>query len=188
MPGLQALEEAGSAPGCSAVPEVRGFLVLCFQPPSGSPRADALPRPRTAGLPQRSPRCPAGEHGGGHQSRLCVCVSVSHPAPWGCCTGMLCPPGSVHTVKSNCLKAVVLGFVFFPQFSPIPFTQLERRRSLVSALVRGGPTARWPQPALLVRPILVPLWVVCARRQSCVAPPAPEDRAVARPPRAHCRS
>lgn len=33
---------------------------------------------------------------------------------------MLCLLGSVHTVKSNCLKAVVLGFVFFPRFFPIP--------------------------------------------------------------------
>lgn len=135
-PRLQALEEAGSAPGCSPLqcPGTGAFWSSASSPGAAPPGPMLYLGPAQPGCPSARP----GGTGGPSVSVVCVCVSVSHPAPWGCCTGMLCPPGSVHTVKSNCLKAVVLGFVFFPQFSPIPFTQLERRHWLLSALVGGG--------------------------------------------------
>lgn len=180
--GHQALEEA--SPCSQLLPSARGQGLsgpLLPQPQSGSPQADALPRPRSSRAAPSSllasPRCPAGGAraggGGGPSVSVCLCVSVSHPALRGRCTGMLCPLGSVHTVKSNCLKAVVLGFVFFP---PTPhFTQLERRCSLVSAL-GWVPAAWWPQPALVVCLFFfffLPLFVVFGRRRGRVAWHAP---------------
>lgn len=174
--GLRAPGPVGSR--SPLLPSTRGQGLsgpLLPQPQSGSPQADALPRPCSSrAAPALSPPLPAawpGEHGG-DVGLGCVCVSVSHQALRGCCTGMLCLPGSVHSVKSNCLKAVVLGFVFFPCFPPSHFTQLERRCSLVSALVRVR--AVWqPQPALIVRLIFLPLFVVFARRWGRVAQRAP---------------
>lgn len=147
---------ASPVPGCRApaprsrfpAPQDRGFLVLCPpQPRCGSPRAGSLPRPAAAPalptIPARRHPFQAGGVPGGVPS---VCGSLrrvraraSHPALRGRCTGMLCPPGSVHTVKSNCLKAVVFGFCFLspvPSHPPGPFP---------SPTLPGWRDARWPR-------------------------------------------
>lgn len=114
--GYEVLEEADPHPQLPPSSEDRGFLVLCPQPQNGSPQADTLPRPRSGQVAPTLPLpllLPGWGTWGPSVSVVCVCVA---PGPEGCCTGMLCPPGSVHIVKSNCLKAVVLGFVFFPPF------------------------------------------------------------------------
>lgn len=59
---------------------------------------------------------------------------------------MLCPPGSVHTVKSNCLKAVGFGFCFLPL--PVPSIPLYP----VGKEARAGAAARVP---LMFLPLLV---------------------------------
>lgn len=119
-------------PGCSPALRTGAFWSSAPSPRAALPRP-TLPRPRSGraapALPQLS-RCPAGGQGG-HRSQLCVRVT---PGPEGRCTGMLCLLGSVHTVKSNCLKAVVLGFVFFPCFFPIPLYPVGKK-----ALAALGP-------------------------------------------------
>lgn len=118
--GHQVQEEDGPHSWLLPSSEDRGFLVLCPQPQSGSPQADTLPRPRSGrATPAVPPPLPLPGWGTWGPSVSVVCVRVA-PGPEGCCKGMLCLLGSVHTVKSNCLKAVVLGFVFFPRFFPLP--------------------------------------------------------------------
>lgn len=117
--GQQVLEEDGPHFWLLPSSKDRGFLVLCPQSQSGSPQADTLPRPCSGQAAPALPTSPAAWPGDMGPLVSVVCVRVS-PGPEGRCTGMLCLLGSVHTVKSNCLKAVVLGFVFFPRFFPIP--------------------------------------------------------------------
>lgn len=117
--GLQVLEEDGPHSWLLPSSEDRGFLVLCPQPQSGSLQADTLPRPCSGrAVPALPLPLPLPGWGTWGPSVSVVRVRVP-PGLEGRCTGMLCLLGFVHTVKSNCLKAVVLGFVFFPRFFPI---------------------------------------------------------------------
>lgn len=167
--GTSTLRLCRRHPGCRApaprsrfpAPQDRGFLVLCPpQPRCGSPRATSLPRPAAAPAVPPHP-CPPpslpGQGSAGGVPSVCgslrrVRARASHPALRGRCTGMLCPPGSVHTVKSNCLKAVVFGFCFLPPVPshppcPVPFTHFTwLERCLLAPVLT--PAAWRSQPAL----------------------------------------
>lgn len=118
--GTRSWRKMVPTPGCSPAPRTGAFWSSAPSPRAALPRPTLYLGPAAAGPPLLPPPpLPLPSRGTWGPSVSVVCVRVA-PGPEGRCTGMLCPLGSVHTVKSNCLKAVVLGFVFFPRFFPIP--------------------------------------------------------------------